>query len=99
MRTQQPNRVKPRRRTQLNRINWALRRWYRTAAFRLLPLAASLMMGAFAKQARHSPAGRASAGPAGGGLIDMLTPLLDQNRNGSIVDDVTSMIGRFMKPS
>ena len=27
----------------------------------------------------------------------MLSPLLDQNRDGSIVDDVTSMIGRFMK--
>ena len=66
---------------------------------RLLPLAATLMMGAFAKQARHSPAVRAGAGPAGGGIVDLLTPLLDQNRNGSIVDDVTSMIGRFMKPS
>ena len=32
------------------------------------------------------------------GITAMLT-LLDQNRNGSIVDDVTSIIGRFMKRS
>ena len=38
-------------------------------------------------------------GGSGGGIAAMLTPLLDQNRDGSIMDDVTSMIGRFMKPS
>ena len=27
----------------------------------------------------------------------LLTPLLDQDRDGSIMDDVSSMIGRFMK--
>jgi hypothetical protein len=39
--------------------------------------------------------------PAGlgsrGGIAAVLTPLLDQNRDGSVMDDVTSMIGRFMK--
>ena len=44
---------------------------------RMLPLAATLMMG----------------------IASMLTPLLDGNRDGSIVDDVTSMIGGFMKRS
>jgi len=29
----------------------------------------------------------------------MLTPLLDQNRDGSIMDDVTPVIGRVMKRS
>ena len=62
---------------------------------RLLPLAATLMMGAFAKQSRHPSA--AGFGGAGGGIGAMLTPLLDQNRDGSIVDDVTSMIGGFLK--
>ena len=62
---------------------------------RLLPLAATLMMAAFSKQSSNvSPAG---LGGSGGGLASMLTPLLDQDRDGSIVDDVTSMIGRFMK--
>jgi hypothetical protein len=27
----------------------------------------------------------------------MLGPLLDSNRDGSIVDDVTGMLGKFMK--
>jgi hypothetical protein len=28
--------------------------------------------------------------------MDMLSPLLDRNRDGSIVDDVTGMLGRFL---
>lgn len=64
---------------------------------RLLPLAATLMMGAFSKQSGGVAA--AALGGSGGGIASMLTPLLDQNRDGSIMDDVTSMIGRFMKPS
>lgn len=39
----------------------------------------------------------AALGGSGGGIAAMLAPLLDQNRDGSIMDDVTSMIGRFMK--
>jgi hypothetical protein len=35
---------------------------------------------------------QASAG--GGGLLDMLTPMLDSNRNGSIADDVIGMLGK-----
>ncbi|MCC7007537.1 MAG: DUF937 domain-containing protein [Acidobacteria bacterium] len=62
---------------------------------RMLPLAAALMMGAFSKQAGRSHGLPAGAGSAG--IAAMLTPLLDRNRDGSIVDDVTSMIGRFMK--
>lgn len=64
---------------------------------RLLPLAATMMMGAFAKQSANGSALRAGTGASGDGIAAMLTPLLDQNRDGSIVDDVTSMIGRFMK--
>ena len=63
---------------------------------RMLPLAATLVMGAFAKQTSASGIGAASSGP-GSGIAAMLTPLLDQNRDGSIMDDVTSMIGRFIK--
>ena len=63
----------------------------------LMPLAATLMMGVLSKQSRTgSPM---TGGPAGGGILAMLTPLLDQNRDGSIVDDVSSMIGRFAKPT
>ena len=66
---------------------------------RMLPLAATLMMSAFAKQSGGASALRAGVGGSGGGIAAMLTPLLDQNRDGSIMDDVTSVIGRFIKPS
>jgi hypothetical protein len=63
---------------------------------RMLPLAATLMMGAFAKQSGNAPTA-AAGGP--GGIGAMLTPFLDQNRDGSIVDDVSSIIGGFLKRS
>ncbi|MCA1586551.1 MAG: DUF937 domain-containing protein [Acidobacteria bacterium] len=68
---------------------------------RMLPLAATLMMGAFSKQSGNANASSMTAalGGSGTGIAAMLTPLLDQNRDGSIIDDVTSMIGRFAKPS
>lgn len=66
---------------------------------RMLPLAATLMMGAFSKQSGSASATPAAPGGAGGGIVAMLTPVLDRHRDGSIVDDVTSMIGDFMKRS
>jgi hypothetical protein len=57
----------------------------------LLPLAASAMMGVLSKRATQTP----GAGAPSAGLLEMLTPLLDRNRDGSIVDDVTGMLGRF----
>ncbi len=63
---------------------------------RMLPLAATLMMGAFSKRSGNTSM---SAGFGGsGGIAAMLRPLLDRNRDGSIVDDVSSMIGRFVRP-
>jgi hypothetical protein len=60
---------------------------------KMLPLAAAMMMGAFAQK---SPAAAPVPGASGGGIADMLGPLLDRNRNGSIVDEVTGMLGRFL---
>ena len=65
---------------------------------RMLPLAATLMMGAFSKQSGTASSTAAALGSSGG-IGAMLTPFLDRNRDGSIVDDVTSMIGGFIKPS
>ena len=60
---------------------------------RLLPIAAAMMMGALA---HHSTQSSASAVPtSGGGLASALGPLLDGNRDGSVLDDVTGMIGKF----
>ena len=66
---------------------------------RMLPLAATLMMGAFSKQSGNASSTTAALGGSGGGIGAMLAPFLDQNRDGSIIDDVTSMIGGFMKRS
>ena len=63
---------------------------------RLLPLAATLMMGAFARQ-KAGGSGPALAGAAsGGGVADMLTSLVDRDRDGSIADDLSGMIGRTL---
>ena len=59
---------------------------------KLLPIAATLVMGSLAKQYSGQPATR----PAGGAdLFSMLTPMLDQNRDGSVVDDVIGNIGKM----
>jgi hypothetical protein len=59
----------------------------------MLPLAAALMMGSMSQQ-------RAQVGPGAGtdmgsGLMSMLTPMLDSNRDGSMIDDVMGMLGKF----
>lgn len=56
----------------------------------LLPMAASLLMGTLSKQS-------AAGAPAEGGLMGMLSPLLDQNRDGSAVDDILGMAARFLQ--
>jgi hypothetical protein len=66
---------------------------------RMLPLAATLMMGAFSKQSGNASSTTAALGGSAGGIGAMLTPFLDQNRDGSIIDDVTSMIDGFRKRS
>jgi hypothetical protein len=63
---------------------------------RMLPLAATMMMGAFSKKATSGPAPGGNSG-LGGGIAAMLTPLLDKNRDGSLLDDVTSLVGGFVK--
>jgi hypothetical protein len=62
---------------------------------KLLPLAATLVMGSLAKRQAGAglPAGAAAGGA--GGLLGMLTPLLDQNRDGSILDDVLGQAGKL----
>jgi hypothetical protein len=45
--------------------------------------------------ARSASAGRlAPQGGQQGGLLDMLTPMLDSDRDGSIADDVLGMLGK-----
>jgi hypothetical protein len=58
---------------------------------RMLPLVAALAMGGLSRQSNAS-----AAGASGGDLMSMLTPVLDQNRDGSMMDDLLGLAGRFM---
>lgn len=60
----------------------------------MLPVVAAMAMGSMSKQVAASPTQATGARPAGD-LLGMLTPMLDANRDGSIVDDVVGMLGRF----
>lgn len=68
----------------------------------MLPVVAAMVMGAMAKNAGGRaataglPGGLGANLGAGGGLLEMLTPMLDRDRDGSVVDDVTGMLGKFL---
>ena len=57
----------------------------------MLPVVATMVMGALSKKSANAPVGAPAA--AGSGL---LSSLLDQNRDGSVADDVVGMLGRFL---
>lgn len=62
----------------------------------MLPVVAAMMMGSLSKQFRQPGAGLQAGAPGADGLFGMLTPMLDSNRDGSMVDDVIGMLGRFV---
>lgn len=62
---------------------------------KLLPLAATMVMGSLSKQSAQPGAGGLLANAAGGnGILGMLMPMLDQNKDGSVMDDISKMFGR-----
>lgn len=60
----------------------------------MLPLLATLAMGAMAKQRKSATQGAGAT--RSGGLAGMLEPLLDRDGDGSIVDDLGGMLGGFL---
>ena len=61
----------------------------------MLPVVAALMMGSMSKRAAQ-PAGMSLGGGGGAAdLMSMLTPVLDSNRDGRVMDDVVGMVGRL----
>ncbi|MEO8482376.1 MAG: DUF937 domain-containing protein [Acidobacteriota bacterium] len=63
---------------------------------KMLPMLASLAMGAMSQRgAARSWFGGSSTG--GGGLMGMLAPMLDRNRDGSVGDDLMGMLGQAFK--
>ena len=68
----------------------------------MLPVVATMLMGAVSKQTQAGKglaAAAVSGSGAGGeqGLLGMLTPLLDQNNDGSMADDIFRMASGFFK--
>lgn len=62
---------------------------------KMLPLVATLAMGALSRRAGRSNLGGTEAVQPG--VLGMLTPLLDSNKDGSVTDDVMGMLGKFLR--
>jgi hypothetical protein len=58
----------------------------------MLPLLASVAMGAMAKQGLGGAAGREQSSAAG-----MLTSFLDADKDGSVMDDLLGMAGKLFR--
>jgi hypothetical protein len=61
----------------------------------MLPVLASVLMGTLAKTTA-GPGGPGLRPDAGRSIFDMLTPMFDRNRDGSVVDDVMGMLGKAL---
>lgn len=62
----------------------------------MLPVVAAMAMGALSKQASGNAAAAAPRG--GGGILDMIGPMLDRDGDGSAADDVMGLVSRmFLK--
>ncbi|MCB1878029.1 MAG: DUF937 domain-containing protein [Chromatiales bacterium] len=64
---------------------------------KMLPVIASMVMGSLSKQSSNlgmQPSGRTSSG---GGAFDLLTNFLDADKDGSILDDLAGMAGKFFR--
>lgn len=66
---------------------------------RMLPLVATMVMGAMSRQAAAGGASPQTSGNGPGGLLEMLGGTLDSNRDGSVVDDITGILGRAFRRS
>jgi hypothetical protein len=63
---------------------------------KMLPLVATMAMGALSRQAASTRNAAPSASPADN-LMGMLGQFLDTNRDGSVIDDVLGMASRFFQ--
>ncbi len=60
----------------------------------MLPLVATLAMGALSRQ-NAAPAAQSPLGEQSGGLLGTLSQFLDTNKDGSVIDDIMGLGSRF----
>jgi hypothetical protein len=61
----------------------------------MLPIAATLVMGSLARQTSQAGSGQVAAN-SGAGVMGTVASMLDANHDGSAVDDVVGMVGKFL---
>ncbi len=64
---------------------------------RMLPVVASLVMGALSKQGSAFSAAPQQPTTGEGDLMGMLSSFLDSNRDGSVADDVLGIVGKMLR--
>lgn len=64
---------------------------------KMLPLLASVAMGAMAKQGFGNDASRLAGGGQDAGLGSLLTSFLDADKDGSAMDDILGLASRFLR--
>jgi len=62
----------------------------------MLPMVAAMVMGGLSRNAGASDSGLSGSPARASGLMAMLTPMLDRNRDGSMLDDVIGMAGSVL---
>jgi hypothetical protein len=63
---------------------------------KMLPIIASMVMGSLSKQASANKMMDSSSAPSND-MLDMLGGLLDTNKDGSVVDDLIGIAGKFLR--
>lgn len=64
---------------------------------KMLPVVAAMAMAGLSRQSKAGGIPTGDPHAAGAGIGAMLGPLLDRNQDGSMVDDVTGIIGGFLR--
>lgn len=64
---------------------------------KMLPVVAAMAMGSLSKQTASSRMGAVSGGGQVGGLLGLLTPMLDSNCDGNVADDLLGMAAKMFR--
>ncbi len=64
---------------------------------KMLPVVASLVMGALSKQGSSLGAAAQPQSAGGSDIMGMISSFLDSNKDGSIADDVLGIVGRMLR--